>query len=159
MAAKEVTVLFEDATIKFLNLEGRKTMYTPAGYRSFSVVVDAEQAMALEADGWNIKRKTGYPEEDDVEFRIDVKAEYDRGRPPKVVAIVGNKRTFLDKETVGSLDWADIETIDVLIRAYDWEVGENSGRKAYLKSMYVTIEQDPLDEKYEVYRGEEGGNE
>jgi hypothetical protein len=46
------------------------------------------------------------------------------------------------------LDWVDIINVDLIVRPYAWTVNQKSGVKAYLQSLYVTIEEDPLEIKY-----------
>jgi hypothetical protein len=58
------------------------------------------------------------------------------------------RETALDANTVDMLDWADITNVDLIVRPYTWEVSGRSGIKAYLQSMYVTIEEDALERKY-----------
>jgi hypothetical protein len=57
-------------------------------------------------------------------------------------------KTNLDEDMVDILDWADVVKADVIIRPYEWEVNGKSGVKAYLQSIYVTIEEDDLERKY-----------
>jgi hypothetical protein len=46
------------------------------------------------------------------------------------------------------LDYADIKTIDVMLNPYEWEVNGNTGVKAYLKTAFVTLNEDELELKY-----------
>jgi hypothetical protein len=71
-----------------------------------------------------------------------------KGRPPRIVLITSRGRTNLDESQVETLDWVDIINVDLIVRPYEWTVNNKSGIKAYLQSLYVTIEEDPLELKY-----------
>ena len=68
--------------------------------------------------------------------------------PPKIIIISRRGQTPLSEDEINMLDWAEIETVDVSINPSSWEVNGAHGIKAYLKSIYVTIVEDELDEKY-----------
>ena len=86
---------------------------------------------------------------DAVTWFIKVEASY-RARPPRVICIpsITKNRTYLTEATIASLDYAEILNVDLTINPYPWEVNGKSGVKAYLGTMYVTIQEDPLDAKY-----------
>ncbi len=58
--------------------------------------------------------------------------------------ITSRGRTNLDEKTIEMLDWADILNVDLIVRPYEWTVQGKTGVKAYLQSIYVTIEEDEL---------------
>lgn len=152
------TFMVEDARLIFRNFEGREGPYNQPGDRNFCVVLTPEVAKAMHDDGWNVKETKPQEVEDGEEAEpgtpyIAVKVGY-KVRPPKIVAITDTGRTNLNEDTVGTLDWADIRTVDLVANAYEWEVGAKSGIKAYLKTMFVTIEEDALERKYALMEQE-----
>ena len=54
----------------------------------------------------------------------------------------------IGEEEISILDWADIKSTDITIRPYNYDVRGKSGVKAYLKTMYVTLEEDTWETKY-----------
>lgn len=146
------TVTIEEARIIFRNFTGKETAYNREGDRNFGVILDPKLADAMLNDGWNVK--TLKPREEDEEPEetpwISVAVNFDKGRPPKIMLVTqgGLKRTPLDAQTVEQLDWADIINVDLIIRPYTWEVNGRTGIKAYVQTMFVTIEEDALEAKY-----------
>jgi len=151
MANEEPTkrLTIENAQIAFRNFAGKEDKFNPAGSRNFCILLDPEIAETLKRDGWNIRQLNPRDEGDRPQDYMSVAVKYDF-RPPKIILIspsTGNK-TYLDVETVHILDWADIENIDLMITPYHWEVNNKSGIKAYLKKMFVILEEDELEQKY-----------
>jgi hypothetical protein len=145
-------VTIEGARIIFRNFSGKEGQYNREGDRNFGVILEPEVAEAMLADGWNVK--TLKPREDDEDETetpwLSVSVNFDKGRPPKIMLVTqeGRKRTPMDAETVEMLDWADITNVDLIVRPYTWEVSGRTGIKAYLQTMFVTIEEDELEQKY-----------
>lgn len=147
MARNEQMVMIEDAQLIFLNFEGKEDDYNRAGNRNFSVKLDPETAADLEDEGWNVKTLKAREEGDVPQPYITVNVGY-KVRPPKIVLVTSKNRTMLHEDDVAMLDWADIEKVDLIFTPYHWTVGANTGIKAYLKTMFVWINEDPLELKY-----------
>jgi hypothetical protein len=149
MAQPDNTVLMEGVRIIFRNFSGKEGQYNREGDRNFAVLIDDRVAEAMAADGWNIKtlRPRDEDEEENPQSYLPVSVNF-KGRPPRVVLITSRGRTNLDEDSVEMLDWADIINVDLIVRPYEWTVNEKSGIKAYLQSIYVTIEEDALERKY-----------
>lgn len=144
----------ENCRIIFRNFSGKEKKFNPAGVRNFSVVLDAETAMSLKDDGFNIKERPPKDPQDELLYTLPVAVRYDNF-PPNIYLICGKKKTLLDEDSVGSLDYATITNVDLTISCSHWETAAGSGIKAYVKSMYVTIERDELAAKYSEYDDDE----
>ena len=143
------TFLVEDARLIFRNFSGKEGQYNREGDRNFSVILDDKNAEIMLRDGWNVKylesREEGQPPTPYITIAVNFKQ-----RPPRVVMITTGARTNLNQNSVDVLDWADIKKADLIARGYDWIVGDKTGTKAYLKSLFVTIEEDELERKYAI---------
>lgn len=155
-------VVMEGVRIIFRNFKGEPSEYNREGVRTFGVILPDALAEVMANDGWNVKFLK--PNEEEQEAGIEqgpawlpVEAAFDKGRPPKIVMITSRGKTTLTEGIVEELDAVDIAVddqtelpkCDMIVRPYFWtNAMGNSGVKAYLKSMFVTIEEDDLERKY-----------
>jgi len=146
------TVLMEGVQLIFKNFAGKESQYNREGDRNFAVKLDETVATQMADDGWNVKflnpRESDEETEGGPQAYLPVSLSF-KGRPPNVVLITSRGRTHLGEGDVEMLDWADIVNVDLIVNPYAWgPINGKSGIKAYLKSIYVTIDEDPLERKY-----------
>lgn len=143
----EITFQIDNARVMFKNFSGEKTQYNREGDRNFCVVIPDDMVVKLENDGWNVKWLEPREEGDLPTPYIQVAVAY-KVKPPRIVLVKSNGQQNLTEETVSILDFADVSNYDLIIRAYEWEVNDKTGIKAYLKTLYATVQEDELERRY-----------
>jgi hypothetical protein len=141
------TFMVEDARIIFRNFAGRETMYNLPGARNFAVILDEEAAKKMLEDGWNVKWPKPDTDGEIGEPYVSVAVQF-KFYPPRIVMMTSRARTTLTEDTVEVLDWADIGKVDLICRGHIWN--DKGDIKAYVKSMFLTINEDYLEQKYAV---------
>ena len=152
MADEAKSFMVEDAFIRFRNFEGREERFNQKGQRNFVIDLTPEVAEQMIEDGWNVNfyEPQNAEEGDEPIPIIRIGVRYDI-RPPRIYLLTETTRTQLDESAVEVLDWADIKTVDLIARGYEWNVNGKTGVKAYLQSMFVTIQEDALERKYKIH--------
>lgn len=149
--ASDNNVVMEGVRIIFRNFEGKEGPYNKEGDRNFAVLLDEKTAQMMAEDGWNVKwlkpREDIADEGEEDQPYLPVSLRYDVF-PPHVVMVTSRNRTILNEDQVEVLDYADIVNVDLIVRPYTWTVNQKTGIKAYVKTMFVTIEEDQLVKKY-----------
>lgn len=155
MARELNSITMEGVTIIFRNFEGKASQFNKPGTRNFGVLLAPELAEQMIEDGWNVKHlKPREEDEDDTvpQAWLPVEVAYDKGRPPRVIMLTETERKSLTEQTVELLDGVEIKNVDIIVNPYTWEVNGRGGVKAYLQTMYITIEEDDLDRKYATHQ-------
>lgn len=147
LRACEPTAVLEGVQLIFRNFSGKEGMYNREGDRNFGVILTQDTAEHLAHCGYNVKYLAAREEGDEDTPWLPVAVNF-KGRPPTVVQITSRGQTRLHEDEVEVLDWVDILQCDLIVRPYEWKVQGKSGIKAYLQSLYVTIDEDPLALKY-----------
>ena len=124
MANKAVgNIKIEGAHIMFRNFRGEESKYNRAGDRNFCVLIEDDMDVEqLSSDGWNVRILEPRDEGDEPKHYIQVAVSY-KNIPPKIYMVTRRTTTELDEDSISTI-------------------------KAYVKTMYVTIEEDEFAEKY-----------
>lgn len=113
----------------------------------FCVAIDTDTARKLRIEGWNVKTQEPREEGDIETYYIPVTIKFGE-YPPTIYTISGKKKTLLTESSLKQIQNARFENVDIIISPYSWENNGKSGVKAYLKTMYATLETNDLDRKY-----------
>ena len=151
------------ARIIYRNFEGREVklpdgrVINEKGNRNVCLIIPPDILDNVREVGWNIKPKKKKSEDEEDLFYLPIKANYHKSDDgnrvfgPIASLITSRGQTRLTEETIGQLDWARIKNVDICVRGKFWPPSRISPEgcvAAYLKSIYVTIQEDALEEKY-----------
>lgn len=140
----------EDARIIYRNFAGIGSKYNREGDRNFAVIIpNQEIADELIADGWAVKIKPPRDDDDSPFMYLPVKIKFNN-RGPAAYVKSGNSVQRLNEDTIGMLDEIDIQSVDMDLRAYDWEVNGKTGRSAYLQAINVIQNIDRFGAQYQA---------
>lgn len=138
----------ENARIMFRNFSGEKKKFNDEGDRNFCVEIsNPEDAEMLRREGWNIKTWNRDEDEEPLDY-MKVKVMYGK-IPPAIHRKCGKKTVLLNEDSVDILDSDEIESVDLVIRPFEYDVNGHTGIAAYIKVMYVTVSSDPFAYKYD----------
>lgn len=141
---RDHTFIVEDTEILFHNFSGKeRPPYNRAGDRNFAVLLDPEAAKEMERDGFNVK---GLDEEDKDPF-ISIKVNYSI-KPPYIVLTTSNNRKTITEEDVGILDSLEFSSVHVMCNGSKNQNNPTGPLVSYLRTMYLTVDEDPLMLKY-----------
>lgn len=146
--------LVEGANIIFRNFAGAAREFNSEGDRNFSVILPKDLALKLKGEGWRVKQLKPRDDDEEGDYHLKVKVNYKTGRPPRVVLMTSNNRTDLGADEVSMIDVADIKNVDLIINGY-WNDMSGGGYTGYLKTMFVTVNEDDLEMKYQEDKEEQ----
>ena len=142
-----------DGKIAYSNFSGRPTQFKPeGGVRTVTFVIPVDIADQLRNDGWNLREQIlsddGEVRRYLLEAKLTFRTREGKPRDPKIFIVRNDGLVHVTEETVDTLDRAEILNVDAVIGPSYWEWGGRKGIAAYINSMYVTIKENPIDEKY-----------
>lgn len=146
-------VELEGTSLVYPNLSGLEDDYNPAGHRHTGVAIpDPKLAEQMREDGWNIKMLQNG--DDDPIYWTDLVCNYRTSRvKPRIYSVnpMTNVATLLDAESVGSLDGAEILSVDV---AFSGNPNKNQNAvykyKGYIDEMYCVVKPSRFASKYVI---------
>lgn len=142
-------IRLEGAQIFYRNFSGKVSENNRNGDRSFALAIPDEMVDDLMKDGWNIKFRKPNADGYQQPF-LSVKVKF--GQYPPIAVLINDRGKFnLDETTICELDSCVIKNVDIIVRPYNYPpmAGKpDGGVAAYLKAIYVTIQEDYFQAKY-----------
>lgn len=139
----------------YRNMQGAATDYTPAGIRSFAIIIDDEFANELENEGWtciNHKPRNSKDPDSPIVSRFKIKMNFNSSNPPSVFVASrdGKRRTQVDPSWLDdqNIDRRRIEWCDIEVNPYNRNVNGKDWCSAYLSEITIKLQEGAFDYKY-----------
>lgn len=141
------TLRIENTNLIFRNFSGKASEFNKEGSRNTGIIIPPEMVNQLVEEGWSVKELPPRDPQDQPLYYMNAKVRFDNF-PPNIYLCTSMKPTKLDEETVDQIDYSEIAFVDVVLSPYDYTVRGQSGRAAYIKTLYVNVIEDAFAEKY-----------
>ena len=126
----------DNAKIRFKNFEGRGSKFNHEGDRNFVWIIEDEALADLVAkEGYSVRERVNG--EGDPYWQLKVTVKFNQFGPDIWIENQRGRRVKMEPDMVKELDDIFFGEFSMDIRPYDWEVGGEKGRSAYLKSCLV----------------------
>ena len=158
-AVKPDDITFYDAELlpgQYKNFAGEEDQYNTNGDRYFNLILPSEECFQdMLEDGWNVKHTKPSKSDPEPELHIPVpfiNVAVKFGKfPPDIFLITSKARTKMTEDMVEILDYTQPKVIDLIINSSRWTNSKGeTGIKAYLKTMYFTVDENELELKYAI---------
>lgn len=141
------TKTIEGTNLIFRNFSGKESEYNKAGNRTTGVIIPLDRVEEFVDEGWSVKQLPPRDPQDSPLYYMNAKIRFDNF-PPKIYMCTSQKKTKLEEDTVEQIDYSEISSVDIELSPYDYTVRGESGRAAYVKTLYVNVIEDAFAEKY-----------
>lgn len=150
MASKILDLQNAELIMNFRNFRGIDRGKYPTSYPNFAVYVPEELVPEMLKDDWDIHEDNYHiAEGEPPRHYINVKVRFNsenEALQPQIFVNSNGKLTKLDKDTLGRLDYDEIEHVDLRVNGSYSE--RNGKRYGYASRMVVDIKPDWFDQKY-----------
>lgn len=152
------------------NFSGSANKYNSAGNRNFMVKINPDDVEDMVNAGWTIKERVNRNDENVSDYFLKVRVRWHDDIPVEddrtklyLVNPDAKTKTLLTPETVSVLDYAAIQSADLVINPNHYimdspDGSRREGNSAYLESGYFVLESSPFDEKYSDFNDGENNN-
>lgn len=137
----------------FSHIDGREDTFNEKGQRDIIVIVSREAADELATLGWTIKayERQNADEGDEPEYTFRVRISY-KFEAPRIYLIKGRKKIFVDNpDMLNSVRRDNTRKISLIATPSRWTQPGRSGVSAYIKEMYIEVEESRLEAMYADY--------
>ena len=139
-------LVFENVGIIYPNFRGEKSQFNEEGKRNFNICFeDPDLAQDLLNKGVHVRELSQGDEE--ILYLVKIRVNFNSKFPPRIYTVHGEQEEirFVSEEIVDMLDFRRIEFADLTVNLYEYKPEHYS---LYLKTLYLTLEESPLDAKY-----------
>ena len=146
-------LVVENAVLFWTNFKGGPTkVNAQGGKRTFNLALPEEVAMEMRENGWNVKEREPFDEQDDILYFTECVLNMNSNYEPRVLLCSewNGKKSMnrLHGDSVGKLDGMRFENVDAVIRPHQHE----KGVKGYCNTLVVTqAKSDLFGGKYDGY--------